>query len=395
MRAAALAGLALAAILVHAPDPARAQAYPDASLPTPTGPWAVGRRTIVIADSVRTETLGPFTGGPRTLRVRLWYPTDAVEGPTIPYMDAPTAATWVERHGFPEGFQDRVRTFARDDVPLAETDDPWPLLVFSHGMSWPADMYQAFLDEMASLGYVVAAVDHTGWSDAIVFPDGTVAGFDAAWSPRNDDGTLDRVARAAPMRTWLADLRFALDSIERLADMGEPFFGRVSTERVGAFGHSYGGGAATRLLVADPRVVAAANLEGSAYLPDTLPFTVDEPLLHVVGGYNESLLVATEFVPDDAPLYEVIVHGAFHSTFSDLIHLHTFKADDAWKARHRYDHDPARALSITNDFLRAFFDRYLKGIDGDREDLLHLRSMEDLESAATRGYPEVEVRLDY
>lgn len=394
MRAVALAGLALAAILVDAPAPVRAQEYPDVSLPSPTGPLAIGRRTIVIADSARTETNGPFAGGPRTLRVRLWYPAALSDGPRIPYMDAPTAATWVERHGFPEGFQDRVRTFALDGAPLAEADGPWPLLVFSHGLSWPADMYQSFFDEMASHGYVVAAVDHTGYSDAIVFPDGTVAGFDA-WSDPAADDDARRARLAAHIGTLTADLGFALDSIERLADSGDPFLGRLETRRVGAFGHSYGGGAVTRWLVDDPRVVAAANLEGNDYGPDSAAFEVDEPLLHVVGGYNEDILVANEFAPDDAPLYEVLVHGAFHSTFSDLIYLHAFKADDAWKARHRYDLDPARALAITNDFLRAFFDRYLKEIDGEREDLLHLRSMEDRGNSQTRGYPEVEVRLDY
>lgn len=394
MRAAALAGLLVAAPLVLAPAPARGQGYPDVSLPTPAGPWGVGRRTIVIADSSRTETIGPFAGGPRVLRVRLWYPAADDDRPTVPYMDAPTAATWVERHGFPEGFQDHVRTFARDGAPLADGDAPWPLLLFSHGLSWPADMYQAFFDEMASLGYVVAAVDHTGYSDAIVFPDGTVAGFDA-WSGPPADDAARRARLAAHIGTWVDDLRFALDAIERRAGSGDPFFGRISTGEVGAFGHSFGGGAVTRLLVADPRVVAAANIEGGAYAPDTLPLAVDGPLLHVVGGYNEGLLVATDFEPDDAPLYEVLVQGAFHSTFSDLIYLHAFKADDAWKARHRYDLDPARALAIVNDYLRAFFDRFLRGIDGDREVLLHLRSTAELESASTRGYPEVEVRLDY
>lgn len=387
------AGAAAAALLLFA-APLLGQEYPEVGLPSPTGPHSVGVREIVIADSAREERLAPDPGGPRRLRVRFWYPAADTAGPTVPYMDEPTAATWVERHGFPEGFQRNVHTHARPDAPLAVGDGPWPLLVFSHGMSWPSAMYQSLLQEMASQGYVVAAVDHTGYADAILFPDGRLAGF-TAWSAPPGSDAERRARLAAHMPTWVADLRFALDAIERLSSSGDPLYRSISTAGAGVFGHSYGGGAAARLMEADPRVVAAANLEGGAYGPDSLPFVVREPLLHVVGGYNEGDLVATEFQPDDAPLYEVVVHGAFHSTFSDLIYLHAFKADRAWLARHRYDISPARALAITSDYLRAFFDRYVKGIDGERESLLHLRSRADLEDSTTRGYPEVETRMDY
>ena len=370
------------------------QDFPDVSLPRPTGPHAVGTRAMVVVDPGRLERQPPDPGGPRALRVGFWYPAAETAGPSARYMDAPTAATWVERHEFPPGFEQSVGTHAFENAPLAAGDSPWPLLVFSHGMSWPAAMYQAFLEEMASHGYVIAAVEHTGYSDAIVFPDGRVVGF-TAWSepPATDEERRERLA--AHMPTWVADLAVALDEIERRARSGEPFYRSIAVDRVGAFGHSYGGGAAVRFMQADPRVVTAANLEGGAYGPDTLPFRVSEPLLHVVGGYNEAELVATEFEADDTPVYQVLVQGAFHSTFSDLIYLHAFKAGAEWQARHRYDLEPARALRITNDFLLAFFDRYVKRIEGEREDLLHVRSSAEILNPSTRGYPEVELRIDY
>ena len=382
------------ALALLAAAPAAAQDFPAVELPRPTGPHAIGTRTAVVVDSIRRETFGPDSGAPRRLRVRFWYPAAEPTGPTAPYMDAPTAATWVERHGFPEGFHERVRTHSVEEATPTVSAEPWPLLLFSHGMSWPAAMYQSFFEELASHGYVVAAVDHTGYSDAILFPDGHRVGFEA-WSEPPATEEERRARLAAHMGTWVADLRRALDWIEEARLGGDPFFERIATSQVGAFGHSYGGGAAARLLSADPRVVAAANLEGGAYGPDTTALAISEPLLHVVAGYNERDLVATEFSPADAPLYEVLIHGTFHSTFSDLIHLHAVQADSAWLHRHRFDLEPARALRITNDYLRAFFDRYLRRIDGPAEDLLHLRSAADLEGSSSRGYPEVELRLDY
>lgn len=382
------------AVLMAAAAPASAQEFPTVQLPAPTGPHPVGTRIMTIVDSTRVERLGSEPGESRTLRVRFWYPAAVSTGSTVPYMDAATAATWVERHGFPAGFERNVRTHARQGVPIGPRSSPWPLLLFSHGMSWPTAMYQSFLEELASHGYVVAAVDHTGYSDAVVFPDGRVTGF-WAWSEPPVSEEARRARLAAHMGTWVADLRCVVDAIERRAKADWPFYRSISTASAGAFGHSYGGGAAARLMEEDPRIVAAANLEGGAYGADSLPFVVSEPLLHVVGGYNEADLVATEFVPADAPLYEILLHGAFHSTFSDLIYLHAFKADDSWRGRHRYDLDPARALRITNDYLLAFFDRYVKGREGPREDLLHLRSWSDRQSASTRGYPEADLLIDY
>lgn len=387
-----IAAALLSALL--ATGPAFAQEYPDVSLPAPTGPHPVGTRIEVVVDATRIERLGPDSGGPRVLRVRYWYPASGAAGDPIPYMDRSTAATWVERHGFPEGFERRVGTHAREDAPLAAREGPWPLLLFSHGMSWPAAMYQTFFEELASHGYVVAAVDHTGYSDAIVFPDGRVAGF-TAWSEPPASEEARRARLASHMPTWVADLRSALDEIGRSSAAGRTFHRSIAPTGVGAFGHSYGGGAAARLMEADPRVVAAVNLEGSAYGPDSLPFVVRGPLLHIVGGYNEAELVATEFEPEDAPLYELVVHGTFHSTFSDLIYLHAVKADEGWRRRHRFDLEPARALRITNDYLLAFFDRYVKGTRSELADLLHLRSATELERSETRGYPEVELSIDY
>jgi dienelactone hydrolase len=385
------------AVLLYAvldATPVGGQDFPNVSLPDPTGPHAIGTRIEVVVDSTRSQEFGPDSGGPRVLRIRYWYPASETRGDPVPYMDGPTAATWVERHGFPAGFELRVRTHARADAALATREGPWPLILFSHGMSWPAAMYQSFHEELASHGYVVAAVDHTEYSDAIVFPDGSVAEF-TAWSEPTASEEERRARLAAHMPTWVADLRFALDRIARASAEGRDFHGSISATGVGTFGHSYGGGAAARLMEEDSRVVAAVNLEGGAYGPDTLPFVVREPLLHVVGGYNQADLVATEFVPQDAPLYEVIVHGTFHSTFSDLIYLHAVKADEAWRERHRYDLEPARALRIANDYTLAFFDRYVKGIEGERDDLLHLRAAADLEDSETRGYPEVELAIDY
>ena len=74
-----------------------------------------------------------------------------------------------------------VRTHAFEDAPLAVGRKRWPVVLFSHGMSWPVDNYQSLLEDLASRGFVVVAVEHTYAAELTEFPDGRTFPF-ALWS---------------------------------------------------------------------------------------------------------------------------------------------------------------------------------------------------------------------
>jgi len=59
---------------------------------------------------------------------------------------------------------------------------------------------------------------------------------------------------------WAADNHFVLDQLATLNSTR--FHNALDTNHAGAFGHSFGGAAAFRLLGLDPRVVSAVNLDG-------------------------------------------------------------------------------------------------------------------------------------
>lgn len=83
----------------------------------------------------------------RHLRAEVWYPTDEADGPVT--YSAVVGQTPVELPG----------TAKRDAL---ETDQTYPLIIISHGQ--PGTRYQfAYLGEnLASQGFVVASLDHTG-----------------------------------------------------------------------------------------------------------------------------------------------------------------------------------------------------------------------------------------
>ncbi|HUF11504.1 MAG TPA: hypothetical protein VMN78_00225 [Longimicrobiales bacterium] len=366
-------------------------------LMSPTGPYAVGTWRVAMTDSSRGEPHTPDAGDRRALVVQFWYPAPSEAG-AVPsrdagavasYMDTATARTWVERHRFPAGFERRVRSHA---VPSAvAASGRHPTLVFSHGLSWPVLMYQTYLEDLASHGYVVAAVNHPYGSDMVVYPGGRRVEFDffpaGSTQAQRDSVLVERVG------LWVADLRFVADRLPALDRSDDsPVAGTMDLERLGVLGHSYGGSAAALLLVDDERFAAGLAMEGLVRDSATRPLRMPRPFMHIVGGFNREEMAGTQYRAGDAPYYEVIVDGMWHAMFSDLILLYAaLAADDAWRARHRHEITPERGLAVTRELVRAFFDRWLKGEDSV---LLHPWWEED-PSAATSPYPEVELRIDF
>jgi Platelet-activating factor acetylhydrolase, isoform II len=102
--------------------------------------------------------------------------------------------------------------------PLAE-GAPFPVLVFSHGMVGLRLQNSSMLQDLASWGYVVVALDHTDAAAVTVFPDGEARFYDLArFGITAADGEPDQALmdeRVFPV--WVADQRFAYDTLEAWA----------------------------------------------------------------------------------------------------------------------------------------------------------------------------------
>jgi dienelactone hydrolase len=286
MRIRALAPFALTAcVLSHAPAQAQAvrNDQPDRPVdgetieasglefPETTGPFKVGRAGYQLVDSSRKEI---FTAAPddvRELVVTVHYPAEVAEGlRPAPYADARLAAAIGEAYHKPASLFSQMHSHAVEKAPCARAKRGYPVVIFSPGFKAHPLFYTAMLEELASQGFVVASVCHPYSTGTTVFPDGRVA-------PANDEGTrfeLDKKNREVSSDTmiehrdaigevWLADVRFVLDSLERMNTSDELLAGNLDVSQVGIFGHSFGGATAAAAVQRDKRFRAGINLDGS------------------------------------------------------------------------------------------------------------------------------------
>ncbi|HEY3557034.1 MAG TPA: hypothetical protein VGL05_06215 [Kribbella sp.] len=232
-------------------------------LPRPTGPFAVGTTELHLVDHRRDDPYVP--GRPRELMISIWYPASRTTAPA-PYLPPLTAEVFGE--GAAIALEQPVGTIdwagARSHAGLLAPVLPGrrPVVLFSPGFGVPRGLASISVAELASRGYVVVTVDHTYEVAGVEFPGHRL---EVQTLPPAPYAMLARNAR-------YADLRFVLDSLERLARGENPDAERrrlpkglgslLDLDRIGSYGHSAGGLSSIDLLVADPRIRAAIDLDG-------------------------------------------------------------------------------------------------------------------------------------
>jgi predicted dienelactone hydrolase len=323
---------------------ATAAATAGLSLPAPTGPAAVGRSTFALTDRDRTDPWVP-EAGPRQLMVTLYYPAVRGTGDPAPYLDIAEATALVDFAQLgPEFTAQRLadtRTWSHTHArPLPGRH---PLVLLSPGFTVPRHTLTALAEDLASHGYVTAAVDHAFESVATKFPGGVLpcAACDLPGQIGNAPIALSRAA----------DLSFVLDQLRH-----HPL---VDEHRVAVVGHSMGGDAAATTMRADSRVDAGVNIDGPMVPADPLarPFlllgSLDD---HSPGGSFDPSWDAVWPLMSGWKRW-LTVTDADHFSFTDLdLLVHQAGVDIPMPL------DPARAIQLTRTYVTAFLDQHLRGI---------------------------------
>lgn len=321
--------------------PTVAAATPGLSLPAPTGRDAVGRTTLALTDHDRIDPWVP-EAGPRRLMVTLYYPAVRGTGAQAPYLDLEEAAAladWADLE--PEFSAEKLvdtRTWSRTGaLPLPGRR---PLVLLSPGYQVPRHTLTALAEDLASRGYVAAAVDHAFEAHGARFPGGVL--------PCAACDLPGQIGRAPIALNRGVDLSFVLDELRH-----SPL---VDQHRVAVVGHSMGGDGAATAMRADPRVDAGANLDGGMEPPGRLnrPFLLFGSPEHHPGGSEDP---SWDAVWPDLSGWKrwLTVTDADHFSFTDLDLLAQQAGVEVAMPL-----DPGRGIRLTRTYVAAFVDHHLR-----------------------------------
>ncbi len=374
MRSAAM--VCLLALL----SPLASQGQSSLALPVPTGAFSVGLKILEWEDRSR---------GNRWVQVVLWYPaasrdlqTPAQYYPNIKALqaDQSTQAELQEIFGSSLVMVSNgqiISHASEDTLPLRQR---FPVILFSPGLGLSPFIYTAQLENLASHGYMVAAISHPGDTTSFINANGVMSRFEEVFWSQHPAESAD--ANVYEQRA-IVDARDMLFVLKRL--QADTLSRSIDFHRLGAFGHSQGGRIAAAACQLSPEFKACLNEDGR-FDEDSLqrPFwPMNQRLFSgsfamldwfdpgieeqdYVSMHTTALNFARDHLrPGPAALrtYEsvhgrsyrltVLRRGMSHTSFSDLRFLNA-PSDEA---RDR----AAENLSAINLAVLAFFDEQLIG----------------------------------
>ena len=304
-------------------------------LPEPEGAFCIGKTSVHLVDSNRSETFTEKDSDFREFSLSIWFPAQASgASKRAPYMDAALLDIVAFTGNPEERFSSKVKVFtnARENAEIPSLGK-FPVVLFSPGLGANSESYSGLLEDIASHGYIVVAIDHAYVSGATRLQDGNLvtSTLGEATEQAGDSSEPEDAATSIVVE----DQRFVLGWLQG-AGASTPakkiLAGHLDMQHITTMGHSYGGSTSVQTSRVEPLVQAAIDLDGTIYGDKMGPwlkpmmFLQSERHYSVVHDYSlqtgipEEDLSSFDYVWNhrQQPGIRRVIPGTGHSDFGDL-----------------------------------------------------------------------------
>ncbi|SFN97925.1 alpha/beta hydrolase family protein [Proteiniclasticum ruminis] len=242
-------------------------AFPKMKIKEPEGPYKVGTKIYLLEDTTRDEPYTEDSEDHRQIAYQIWYPAEETDG----YEKAKwitegktLTRTLAESFRFPSFLLDHTAEIYANaylNAPLLPKENPYPVVLISHGWQGFRQLHTDFAEHLASYGFIALSIDHTYGSQAVPLKDGSTALLKKEALPSRVSAEAFQKASSLLMSTYGEDVLSVLEDLTRKKDEKDPFFHAMNLSSVGVLGHSTGGGGDVYAAQKDRRISALLGLD--------------------------------------------------------------------------------------------------------------------------------------
>ncbi len=317
--------------------------FPQYEDPEMTGEYKVNNFIYTFTDLNRIETF-TNTGENRKLTVEFWYPE--------------------------------------------ETDEKYPLIVFSHGAFGVKSSNTSTFMELASNGYVVCSIDHPYHAAGTMDSDGNLTIGSSKFMQEVIDANRGIYSEKEQFRlydNWMSlrtdDINFVIDTIlNNIENSSVEVYRLIDGNKIGLMGHSLGGAASSQLGREREDISAVINMDGSMLgeysidiegriVINNEPYPI--PMLNFYSDYVMNKIIADpKYVYPNKYIssislnaFEVCIRGSNHMSYTDLPLFSPFLANQlsgVSGASSKANVDKYYCIETMNKLVLEFFNCYLK-----------------------------------
>lgn len=342
---------------------------PFKNLPKPDGVYNIGTDVFILEDINRSEFFTTDSSDYRKIIVQAWYPSKETTDSIYPYLDYPNVRIpfIAKRMGVPKSIIKHIGDIKANAYYKAKPiNKEFPVVIFSHGLGGNRTQNTANFESLASNGYIVYSIEHSYDANITIFNDSSYVEFDSYLSSDANEKKFYKV-RIPQITARSQDISFLINQIELFKSQGF-YIGKISNiNKIGVFGHSFGGGTATLSTFKDSRIKACMNLDGwFEPIPQNVINTgIKKPFCYIgqkqsnwtTAPYNESKLFDFHNNNDNESII-IEIERTKHFDYTDIPYLSRISRLLGFSGK------AGKKITLDlNKTITSYFDKYLKEKD--------------------------------